>query len=68
MDAIDALICFGFKIEKRTCTGKYMLICRDTFCPDSVEFEAIASLYKEYEKYPEYNNNLIQQKGAALGT
>ncbi len=66
MDAIDALLCLGFRIRKTEC-GKYVLLYPTFKILVHAINMAVISITKEIQDRVEHHDMLIQQKGLAHG-
>lgn len=66
MDAIDALVCLGFKFC-RLANGTFILTAPAFKCFDHAVNMASVSLAKEVDENIPHHNLLIQQKGLAYG-
>jgi hypothetical protein len=67
LDAVDALMCFGFQIVKTSCTGNFVLCCYNHVF-SKAEWESIEEIFAEIKSNLAYHDNLITQKGNALET
>ncbi len=67
MDAIDALIFLGFRIQKNPCNNVFVLVPTILYEMGSLESASIKLCFDEISDGPLYYNRAIKQKGIAYG-
>lgn len=69
MDAIDALLCLGFTVQRVPCLDEhYIIVQGEMHHVCTPEGAAIFTVMKEIGQNVEYHSHLIQQKGIESGS